>query len=191
MGLNSFFTAFLFIFLTELGDKTQLAVITLSSKYGWRSVISGAMLAFALIDGLSILAGKSISEAIPSFWIQITGGIIFIAFGLYLLLRKEAKNERLKISGKASAFVSALIFVSLTELGDKTQLAVIVLAAEYAETILIFLGVILAFLTITIIGVLIGKGIVRLVPHEHLRLISALLFICFGLVFFLQAVVFT
>ena len=86
-----------------------------SSKYGWRSVISGAMLAFALIDGLSILAGKSISEAIPAFWIQITGGIIFIAFGLYLLLRKEAKNERLKISGKASGFVSALIlFPSLS-----------------------------------------------------------------------------
>ena len=166
MGLNSFFTAFLLIFLTELGDKTQLAVITLSSKYGWRSVISGAMLAFALIDGLSILAGKSISEVIPSFWIQITGGILFIAFGLYLLLRKEAKNERLKIPGKTSGFVSALIFVSLTELGDKTQLAVIVLAAEYAETILIFLGVISAFLAITIIGA---------VSYTHLTLPTILL----------------
>ena len=119
MGLNSFFTAFLFILLTELGDKTQLAVITLSSKYGWRSVVSGAML------------------------------------------------------------------------GDKTQLAAVVLAAEYTETILIFLGVISAFLVITIIGALIGKGIIHLVPQQHLRLISTLLFTCFGLVFSLQAIVFT
>ena len=186
MNLIPFLAAFSFIFLAELGDKTQLAVITLCSRHNWKVVLSGAMLSFALIDGLSVLVGRGIAEVVPLFWIQIIGGVMFIAFGLYILLHKERKNESFKLTEKSSGFISTLILISLAELGDKTQLAVIALAAEYAEVIMIFLGVISGFLAITIIGVLIGKGLIHLVPQRYLRLISAILFIGFGITFLLQ-----
>ena len=191
MNLIPFLAAFSFIFLAELGDKTQLAVITLCSRHNWKVVLSGAMFSFALIDGLSVLVGRGIAEVVPLFWIQIIGGVMFIAFGLYILLHKERENESFKLTEKSSGFISTLILISLAELGDKTQLAVIALAAEYAEVIMIFLGVISGFLAITIIGVLIGKGLIHLVPQRYLRLISAILFIGFGLIFLLQPIVFT
>ena len=191
MNLIPFLAAFSFIFLAELGDKTQLAVITLCSRHNWKVVLSGAMLSFALIDGLSVLVGRGIAEVAPLFWIQIIGGVMFIAFGLYILLHKERKNESFKLTEKSSGFISTLILISLAELGDKTQLAVIALAAEYAEVIMVFLGVISGFLAITIIGVLIGKGLIHLVPQRYLRLVSAVLFIGFGIIFLLQPIVFT
>jgi len=191
MDLTPFLIAFSFIFLNELGDKTQLAVITLCSRHGWKSVLGGAMLAFTLIDGLSVLAGKGVSEVVPAFWIQIVGGIIFIAFGFYLLSHKKSENKSLKAIRKGSGFISTLILVSLAELGDKTQLAVIILAAKYSEVNTIFLGVIFAFLTVTIVGILIGRGLVHLVPKKYLRVLSALLFIGSGLIFLLQPVIFT
>jgi len=191
MDLIPFLAAFSFIFLAELGDKTQLAVITLCSRHNWKVVLSGAMLSFTLIDGLSVLVGRGIAEVVPLFWIQIIGGVMFIAFGLYILLHKERENESFKLTEKSSGFISTLILISLAELGDKTQLAVIALAAEYAEAIMVFLGVISGFLAITIIGVLIGKGLIHLVPQRYLRLVSAVLFIGFGLIFLLQPIVFT
>ena len=191
MNLIPFLATFSFIFLAELGDKTQLAVITLCSRHDWKVVLSGAMLSFALIDGLSVLVGRGIAEVVPLFWIQIIGGVMFIAFGLYILLHKERENESFKLTEKSSGFISTLILISLAELGDKTQLAVIALAAEYAEAVMVFLGVISGFLAITIIGVLIGKGLIHLVPQRYLRLISAILFIGFGLIFLLQPIVFT
>ena len=191
MNLIPFLAAFSFIFLAELGDKTQLAVITLCSRHDWKVVLSGAMLSFALIDGLSVLVGRGIAEVVPLFWIQIIGGVMFIAFGLYILLHKERENESFKLTEKSSGFISTLILISLAELGDKTQLAVIALAAEYAEAIMVFLGVISGFLAITIIGVLIGKGLIHLVPQRYLRLISAVLFIGFGIIFLLQPIGFT
>ena len=191
MNLIPFLAAFSFIFLAELGDKTQLAVITLCSRHNWKVVLSGAMLSFALIDGLSVLVGRGIAEVVPLFWIQIIGGVMFIAFGLYILLHKERENESFKLTEKSSGFISTLILISLAELGDKTQLAVIALAAEYAEVVMVFLGVISGFLAITIIGVLIGKGLIHLVPQRYLRLISAILFIGFGIIFLLQPIGFT
>jgi len=191
MDLTPFLIAFSFIFLNELGDKTQLAVITLCSRHNWKSVLGGAMLAFTLIDGLSVLAGKGVSEVVPAFWIQVIGGIIFIAFGSYLLSHKKSENESLKATRKGSGFISTLILISLAELADKTQLAVIILAAKYSEINMIFLGVISAFLTVTVIGILIGRGLVYMVPRKYLRVLSALLFIGSGLIFLLQLVIFT
>jgi len=191
MNLIPFLAAFSFIFLAELGDKTQLAVITLCSRHDWKVVLSGAMLSFALIDGLSVLVGRGIAEVVPLFWIQIIGGVMFIAFGLYILLHKERENESFKLTEKSSGFISTLILISLAELGDKTQLAVIALAAEYAEVVMVFLGVISGFLAITVIGVLIGKGLIHLVPQRYLRLVSAVLFIGFGIIFLLQPIAFT
>jgi len=57
MDLSSLITAFTFVFLSEIGDKTQIAVIMLSSRSSPRSVIVGSMLAFFVVDGVSALIG--------------------------------------------------------------------------------------------------------------------------------------
>ncbi len=69
------------IMLAELGDKTQLAVISLSSKRRSKSVFIGALLAFAVVDGISALAGGAIATFVPAFWVGIGSGSLFIVFG--------------------------------------------------------------------------------------------------------------
>jgi len=81
------------------------------------------------------------------------------------------------------------LMVTLMELGDKTQLAVIAMTAKAAKadgSLLIFLGASLAFLLITGIGVTIGAAIQRVVPIRYIRVGAAVIFIIFGLLFLLS-----
>ncbi|MEM2416367.1 MAG: TMEM165/GDT1 family protein [Nitrososphaerota archaeon] len=80
--INSLITAFTFIFLAELGDKTQITTIVFSSKSSAISVFSGAMLAFFLVDGLSAIIGGKLINFIDYKWINLIAGLIFIFLGL-------------------------------------------------------------------------------------------------------------
>jgi len=73
------------------------------------------------------------------------------------------------------------------ELGDKTQLAVVSLAAEYDAPILVFVGVMLAFAALTGLGVVLGSAISKRVPLKYVRIGSGLLFIVFGVLFIWSA----
>jgi len=82
---------------------------------------------------------------------------------------------------------STFSLVALMELGDKTQLAVISLAAEYDAPILVFVGVMLAFVALTGLSVLVGAALSRWVPMRYIRIGSGLLFLLFGVLFIWSA----
>ena len=69
---------FLLILVAELGDKTQLAIISLSSKYKASHIFAGAMLAFLAVDGISLAIGGSLLALLPIRLVLIASGIIFI-----------------------------------------------------------------------------------------------------------------
>jgi len=173
------------IMLAELGDKTQLAVISLSSKRKSRSVFIGALLAFALVDGISALAGGAIAALIPAVWVGVGAGSAFIIFGIYTLLFE--KTEKQEVETRSIAVASSFSLIALMELGDKTQLAVVSLAAEYDAPALVFVGVMLAFTVLTGLGVTLGVAVSRWVPLKYVRIGSGLLFIIFGILFIWSA----
>ena len=173
------------ILVAELGDKTQLAVISLSSKRKSKSVFAGAMLAFAVVDGISALAGGAVASVIPAFWIGLGAGVAFIIFAIYTLFFE--KSEKREVEAKSLAVASTFSLVALMELGDKTQLAVISLAAEYEAPLLVFVGVMLAFLALTGLSVLVGTALSRWIPIKYIRIGSGLLFIVFGVLFIWSA----
>ena len=78
--------------------------------------------------------------------------------------------------------------VALMELGDKTQLASIVLAAELNSPIIVLIGIMLAFSVVTGTGVIFGVKLLRLLPEKYLRIGASLLFILFGFIFIFNAV---
>jgi putative Ca2+/H+ antiporter (TMEM165/GDT1 family) len=173
------------IMIAELGDKTQLAVISLSSKRKSKSVFIGALLAFAVVDGISALVGGAIAAVIPAFWIGIGAGIVFIGFAVYTLAFE--KDEKREINGRPLAVASTFSLVALMELGDKTQLASISLAAEYDAPVMVFVGVMLAFTVLAGLGVVLGMAISNFVPLRYVRIGSGLLFIVFGVLFIWSA----
>jgi len=171
--------------LMEFGDKTHIAVITLSMKHRPVEIFIGALGAFALVDGASVLVGGFIANLVPKFWINVVSGGLFILFGVLTLLNKE-EDEEVQEGGR-SGLVSAFSLVTLMELGDKTQFASFVLAARYGSPVMVFLGILLGAALITGSGVVIGKGLMRIVPERYLRYVAAALFLIFGIVFLASA----
>lgn len=82
-------TAFLTLFLAELGDKTQLAIITMSSKTDSKlAVFIGASLALVIVSLLGVLVGSVLSQYVPTEWLQRVVAVAFIVIGVLMLLGK-------------------------------------------------------------------------------------------------------
>ncbi|MEM3406657.1 MAG: TMEM165/GDT1 family protein [Nitrososphaerota archaeon] len=175
--INSLITAFTFIFLAELGDKTQITTIVFSSKSSAISVFSGAMLAFFLVDGLSAIIGGKLINFIDYKWINLIAGLIFIFLGF---LSFFSKNEKINLENQKISFFNTFFIVSLMELGDKTQITTIILAAKLCSPIIVLIGIMLAFSIITGIGIIFGVKILRLLPRKYLKILTFILFITFG-----------
>jgi putative Ca2+/H+ antiporter (TMEM165/GDT1 family) len=185
MDLTPLLASFALFSLMEFGDKTHIAVITLSMKNRAADVVVGALAAFALVDGASVIVGGFIADLIPTYWINITSGVLFLAFGILTLMNK--KESEVELTDKRSAIVSSFSLVTLMELGDKTQFVSFVLSARYGNPLLVFVGIMLGSLLITGSGVVIGKGLLKFVPERYLRYIAAALFIVFGVIFLASA----
>jgi len=186
MDIVSIVTAFLLVFLAELGDKTQLAVISLSCRHSALHVFSGAILGLFLVDGVSILVGASIAAVIPIRWITITSGVVFILFGVFTFLSKKEDKTEVKEKSRFPLFTSFYL-VALGELGDKTQIATIALAAETSwDSVL--LGVMMAFALSVGIGAFLGAKILVRLPKRWLKVGTASLFIALGIISVVSAI---
>jgi len=181
-------STFLLILVAELGDKTQLSIISLSSKYRWKHVFVGAMLAFLAVDGISLAVGGTLLALVPIRYVQIVSGIVFIIFGIVPFLRREKKQD-VVVEKKNSALplVASFSLVSLMELGDKTQILTITLAAQTAP-ILVLIGMILAFTLLTCVAVLVGAKLVSRLPMKWLKIGTSILFIILGAISILSGV---
>ena len=87
--MKTVFLAFGTIFLAELGDKTQLAVLAMKSKgYSSLEIFLGTMLAFAFITGIAVLFGAWLNEKIPGAVIQKTASVVFVLIGILMWFEK-------------------------------------------------------------------------------------------------------
>ena len=88
MDWKLFASTFAAIFLAELGDKTQLATLTLASGGSRWVVFGGAALALVASTAIAVLAGEAVSRAIPPIWIRRGAGVLFLVLGLAFLFGK-------------------------------------------------------------------------------------------------------
>lgn len=180
MDVVSIIPAFLLILLAELGDKTQLAVITLSCRYSAVPVFAGAMLGFLLVDGLSIVLGASLLGFLPMQWVAAGSGVIFILFGIIGFFSRDKEDIKIRKASKLPILTSFSL-ITLNELGDKTQIAAIALAAE-TSAMPVLLGVMLAFTILTATAVTIGGRLLSRAPLKWLRTAMTVLFVTLGII---------
>ena len=138
-----FFRVLSMVFLAEMGDKTQLFLVALTSKYKIRQIVSGVAAAVLTLNLAAVLAGILLGEFLPVPAIKLCAGMGFLAFALASLRESDTEacpkqKNRAGRSGILAVFLSFL----LAELGDKTQLVVITFAADAAvsEAMPIFLA---------------------------------------------------
>ena len=86
--MENIFAGFIAIFLAELGDKTQLSTIAFASKYGWKTAFFGAILGLAAVNLIGALLGDAIGDVLPVNLVHKGAGILFIVFGVLMLLGK-------------------------------------------------------------------------------------------------------
>jgi len=170
---------FLFIFLAEMADKTQLMMMALTNKYKLRSVIAGMILGVVTISALSVLAGDLIGDFIPMVFVKLCAACVFLIFGMINLLpsKEEGKSP---IDLPVPVLSVALTFL-LAELGDKTQLATVAFAADHMEHHFpIFLGASLGLIAANLIGIFAGKLIFAHFHEDSVKVVSSFIFFVFG-----------
>jgi putative Ca2+/H+ antiporter (TMEM165/GDT1 family) len=185
------------IFVAELGDKTQLAVVTQTCKYRrpW-AVFAGASLALVMVTLIGALGGQLLSRFVPVGVLRTIAALAFIVMG-GLIGREASKAGAEDTLGQAcdyiapgcttasrwdwKAFSSSLGLLFVAELGDKTQLAVLSLSSKHGSPWAVFVGGALALTLVTAIGVVGGQGLCRLIPERLLLWISATAFVVMGI----------
>ncbi len=199
MNWADFISAFSLLLLAELGDKTQLAVLTQVCKYrtAW-PVFLGSSLALTVLTGIGVAFGQAMGILLPTDIIRRVAAGLFILMGVYIAYQHLRTAGQPADTAEAAvcdtdagapiaqrrqdwiAFSSTFVLIFLAELGDKTQLASISLASKAASPWTVFVGASLALSMVTALGVLFGQGISRLVPERALRLASAAAFLVLG-----------
>jgi Ca2+/H+ antiporter, TMEM165/GDT1 family len=182
-----FFTTFGIIFLAELGDKTQLTAMALALRFPWKKIFIGIAAAFALLNLGAVLIGKLLFTFVPLFWINLVSGGLFIYFGITTLRSCCGDDEEQRPIKAADAIRTAFLMILMSELGDKTQLVTSSLAAQHASTLAVFAGSTLALWTVSLLGIFLGKQLVRFVPLRVIHRVAGCLFLLFGGVILYQA----
>ena len=178
-----FFKVFFTEFIAEMGDKTQLMLIALTSKYKLRDIILGTAAAILVLNGLAVLAGGLVSEFIPDWLIKMIAALAFLYFAASTLAGDDDEEEE----GGKSKFQFAPLAVFCTffvaELGDKTQLTAITFGANEGmkSAFVVWIGCSLGLFLADILGMLVGYLLKSKTPDGLLNTLAFVIFAIFGI----------
>lgn len=185
--MASFLWSFFFIAIAEMGDKTQLVALSFATKYKPTKVLLGIFIGTALIHFLSVIIGEKVSALIPIHYLKILIGLSFIGFGIWTL-KGDTCGENEKKWNKLGPIATVAIAFFLAEIGDKTQLATISLAAKYRSFMGVWVGS--TFGMVAADGVAIIAGIIagKKLPDKLIKYVSATIFILFGVIIIIEVI---
>jgi putative Ca2+/H+ antiporter (TMEM165/GDT1 family) len=177
--MEAVFKSFLLVAATEMGDKTQLLAFVLASRFKrpW-AVMAGILVATVLNHLLAALFGSWVALALPPGALKWILGLTFIGFAAWVLV--PDKDEGLEESSRFGAFTTTLVAFFLAEMGDKTQLSTVALAATYHSVALVTLGTTLGMLLADGLAVAFGEKLAERISMKWVRVLSAALFMLFG-----------
>jgi putative Ca2+/H+ antiporter (TMEM165/GDT1 family) len=173
------FYSFFLVAAAEMGDKTQILAFVLASRYKkpW-VVLAGITLATILNHLLAALLGSSSAALLPPNILKIILSILFIGFAIWILI-PDKESEESKIN--FGPFLTTFVVFFLAEIGDKTQLATIALAAKYQAVVAVTIGTTLGMLLTNGLAVFLGTKLTHKIPLKYVRIFAAVLFALFAL----------
>ena len=193
-----FLIAFILVFISELGDKTQLLVLSFSAKLKIKTILLGIALGSLLSHGIAILFGGflgNIENLTFQYALKIVTYLSFIVFGIITLVNSKNDSETSADNRKRNlkSSFSYILFIALTiaigELGDKTFLASIGLGIEYsAYKIILICGAVMGMVISDFIAIIFGKMLAGKIPESLMQKLSGILFLIFGIVCLLNFV---
>jgi putative Ca2+/H+ antiporter (TMEM165/GDT1 family) len=180
--MEAFFVATGVVALAEMGDKTQLLSLVLAARFRkpW-PIVLGIFAATVLNHALAGAVGNWVTHFLGPVVLRWILGGSFIAMALWMLIPDKLDDDDLPKSSRFGVFGTTLIAFFLAEMGDKTQIATVMLAARYVDAYAwVVLGTTLGMMLANAPVVWLGERIVKRVPIKLVHGISAAIFMVLG-----------
>lgn len=186
--MEAFLTSTLIVALAEMGDKTQLLAVVLTARFRKPlPIIAGILLATIGNHLIAAWLGASASEWLAGPWFRYAVAASFIAMGLWTLVPDKFDEEDNR-PARFGAFLTTLVAFFFVEIGDKTQIATVALAARFQDIWAVAAGTTMGMLLANAPVVLAGAKLVERLPLKPIRIVAALFFIGIGVVMLWQLV---
>ena len=176
--MTAFVASLAFVVLAEMGDKNQLLAMAFATRFRASVVLWGVFAATALNHLLAVAVGNYLTKFIPMQHIQLAAAASFILFGLWTIRGDKLEGEDKKFS--FSPFWTVAIAFFFAEMGDKTQLATVALAAKVQTVFPVWLGTNTGMIIADAFGIVVGILLGRRIPERFVKWGSALVFVGFG-----------
>lgn len=178
--MDAILTSIAVVALAEIGDKTQLLAIVLAAKFRRPvPIILGILAATLLNHAAAAGLGYFVSQWLTGPTFQIVVGIAFVVMAAWALI-PDKEDERAGSRSAHGVFLTTLVAFFLIEIGDKTQIATTLLAAQFKEVWLVTIGTTIGMMLANVPAVLLGETLTKIVPLRYVRWAAALLFAAIG-----------
>lgn len=182
MTVEAFVVSTGVVALGEMGDKTQLLALLLAARYRKPlPIIAGIFVATVLNHAAASALGAWLTHWIDPTWLRYGLGASFIAVALWMLVPDKASDLAPRSRGRLGIFGLTVVAFFMAEMGDKTQVATIVLAARYNDLLTVTAGTTLGMMAANVPAVLLGDKVVKWVPIAWVHRVAALLFAGIGM----------
>ena len=178
--MEALLTSTLSVAIAEIGDKTQLLALLLICRFRkpW-PIIAGMLVATLLNHAGAAWIGEFISSWMdPKVMTWLVAGA-FIAMAVWILVPDKMDDEESSLD-KYGPFMATFVLFFIAEIGDKTQIATVLLAAKYDSLVQVITGTTLGMMLANVPVVLIGKLGADKLPLKGIRIACAILFVGLG-----------
>jgi len=168
--------------LAEMGDKTQLLALILAARFKkpW-PIVAGILVATLANHALAGAAGAWVSTLISPQTLRWILEASFLAMAAWMLVPDKVEADEDGKSPRHGVFLTTVLVFFLAEMGDKTQIATVMLAARYDAIVGVVAGTTLGMMLANAPAVWLGERVTRLVPLRAVHIVSAIIFGALGL----------
>lgn len=167
--------------LAEIGDKTQLLTLVLAARYKkpW-PIVAGIFVATLVNHGIAGAAGAWLATAIGPDTMRWILGVSFIAMAAWMLIPDRLDDDTGASRKVGGVFVTTTVLFFLVEIGDKTQIATIALAARFDSLMTVVMGTTLGMILANAPVAFFGEALAKRLPVRAVHMIAALVFAALG-----------
>ncbi|HKT53217.1 MAG TPA: TMEM165/GDT1 family protein [Caulobacteraceae bacterium] len=182
------FISALVVALAEIGDRTQLLAIVLTARFRrpW-PILAGILVATIANHGLAASVGYFVANILSARWLNWILAISFLATAVWTLIPDKDEGEPSHAS-RLDVFLATAVSFFIVEMGDKTQIATLSLAARFHDIVRVAAGTTLGMMLANTPAVLLGEAVVKVAPLTVIRWIAAALFLALGVWTLMKAI---
>lgn len=186
--MEAFLVSLASVAIAEMGDRTQLLSLALAARYRRPfPIIAGVFFATVANHSVAGLLGAWFGRLLTANVLDLTVGISMVAMAVWVL-----RADTLKPAGEVSnrgAFIATMLTFFIAEIGDKTQIATLALAAAYPNLIAVVAGTTVAMLIANVPAVFLGDALCGRLPIRQMNYVASVIFGALGIIFILRVVI--